>query len=67
MWHCVSTNIRMQLNLEQLPSSFGFLCSAAVEHEYTVLRSDQVNEASDPRAFLGYCWRFLKEMQTPNT
>ena len=68
LWHCLSTNIRMQLNLEHLPSSFGFLCSAAVGCKYTILVvSDQINEASELRAFLGHYWRFLKEVQTPST
>lgn len=67
-WHCFSTNVRMQLNLEHLPSSFGFLCWAAVGCEYTVLVvSDQINEASELRAFLGHYWRFFKEVQTPST
>lgn len=55
MWHYSSTNTRMQLNLERLPSSFGFLCSAAVGCEYKVhVISDKTNEASELRAFLGH-------------
>lgn len=67
-WHVSSTNTRVQLNLGHLPNSFGFLCSTAVGSEYTVLViSDQITETSEIRAFLGYYWRFLEELQTPST
>lgn len=67
-WHIFSTNVRMQLNLGHLPSSFIFLCSAAVGSEYTVLViSDQITETSELMAFLDHYWRFLKEIQTPST
>lgn len=37
--HCLSVNIRMQLNLKHLPSSFGFLCSGASRCRVLVLGS----------------------------
>lgn len=68
MQHCFSTNVRMQLNLEHLPNSFGFLSSAAVRCEYMVpVIPDQLNEASELRAFMGHYWRFLKDMWTPSS
>lgn len=67
MWHHFSTNIRMQLNWENLPSSFGFLCSAAAaECEYMVpVISDQINDAIELRAVLATARDFWKRCRLP--